>query len=91
MLEWKKQAGQMGKMQMTLCNTANSILGTLNRNTQQSDDGERKPQKRNILQYFVTTFTLTNMILFLDWLQGDCFGLDVTIFLKKSPWPLQQW
>ena len=46
MLEWKKQAGQMGKMQMTLCNTANSILGTLNRNTQQSDDAERKPQKR---------------------------------------------
>ena len=23
MLEWKKQAGQIGKMQMTLCNTAN--------------------------------------------------------------------
>ena len=46
MLEWKKQAGQIAKMQMTLCNTANSILGTLNRNTQQSDDGERKPKKR---------------------------------------------
>ena len=46
MLEWRKQSGQIGKMQMTLCNTANSILGTLNRNTQQSDEGERKPQKR---------------------------------------------
>ena len=46
MLEWKKQSSQIGKMQMTLCNTANSILGTLNRNTQQSDEGERKPQKR---------------------------------------------
>ena len=46
MLEWKKKAGEIGKMQMTLCNTANSILGTLNRNTQQSDEGERKPQKR---------------------------------------------
>ena len=46
MLEWRKQAGQMGKMQMTLCNTANSILGTLNRNTQQSDDGELKLKKR---------------------------------------------
>ena len=44
-LEWKKQAGQMGKMQMTLCNTAKSLIGTLNRNTQQSDEGERKPQK----------------------------------------------
>ena len=47
MLEWKKQAGQMGKMQMTLCNTANSLIGTLNRNTQQSDEGQRKPQKCN--------------------------------------------
>ena len=46
MLEWRKQAGQMGKMQMTLCNTANSLIGSLNRNTQQSDDGERKPKKR---------------------------------------------
>ena len=46
MLEWRKQAGQMGKMQMTLCNTANSILGTLNGNTQQGDEGERKPKKR---------------------------------------------
>ena len=45
MLEWKKQSGQIGKMQMTLCNTANSILGTLNRNTQQSDEGECKPKK----------------------------------------------
>ena len=45
-LEWKKQAGQMGKMQMTLCNTAKSLIGTLNRNTQQSDEGERKPQKQ---------------------------------------------
>ena len=45
MLEWRKQAGQMGKMQMTLCNTANSLIGSLNRNTQQSDDGERKPKK----------------------------------------------
>ena len=46
MLEWRKQSGQIGKMQMTLCNTANSILGTLNRNTQQSDEDERKPKKR---------------------------------------------
>ena len=46
MLEWKKQAGQIVKMQMTLCNTANSLIGTLNRNTQQSDEGERKPQKQ---------------------------------------------
>ena len=37
---------QIVKMQMTLSNTANSILGTLNRNTQQSDDGEHKPKKR---------------------------------------------
>ena len=46
MLEWKKQSSQIGEMQMTLCNTANSFLGTLNGNTQQSDEGERKPQKR---------------------------------------------
>ena len=46
MLEWRKQSGQIGKIQMTLCNTANSILGTLNRNMQQSDEGERKPLKR---------------------------------------------
>ena len=46
MLEWKKQAGQMGKMQMTLCNTANSLIGSLNWNTQQSGEGERKPKKR---------------------------------------------
>ena len=46
MLEWKKQFCQIVKMQMTVCNTANSILGTLNRNTQQSDEGERKPKKR---------------------------------------------
>ena len=46
MLEWKKQSGQIGKMQMTLCNTANSILGSFNQNTQQSDEGERKPKKR---------------------------------------------
>ena len=45
MLEWKKQAGQMGKMQMTLCNTAKSLIGSLNQNTQQSDEGECKPQK----------------------------------------------
>ena len=45
MLEWRKQAGQMGKMQMTLCNTANSLIGSFNRNTQQSDDSERKPKK----------------------------------------------
>ena len=45
MLEWRKQAGQMGKMQMTLCNTANSLIGSLNRNTQQSDEGERKAKK----------------------------------------------
>ena len=46
MLEWKKQAGQMGKMQMTLCNTANSLIGSLNRNTQQSHEGKRKPKKQ---------------------------------------------
>ena len=46
MLEWRKQSGQIGKMPMTLCNTANSILGSLNRNTQQSDEGEHKPKKR---------------------------------------------
>ena len=46
MLEWRKQAGQMGKIQMTLCNTANSLIGSLNRNTQQSDEGEHKPKKR---------------------------------------------
>ena len=46
MLEWRKQSGQIGKIQMTLCNTANSLIGTLNRNTQQSDEGERKPKKR---------------------------------------------
>ena len=46
MLEWKKQAGQMGNMQMTLCNTGNSLIGSLNRNTQESDEGERKPKKR---------------------------------------------
>ena len=46
MLEWKKQSAQIGEMQMTLCNTANSLIGTLNRNMQQSDEGERKPQKR---------------------------------------------
>ena len=45
MLEWRKQSGEIGKMQMTLCNTANSILGTLNPNMQQSDDGERKAKK----------------------------------------------
>ena len=37
MLEWKKQAGEMWKKQMTLCNTAKSMLCSLNRNTQQSD------------------------------------------------------
>ena len=45
MLEWRKQSGQIGKMQMTLCNTANSLIGSLNQNTQQSDEGERKPKK----------------------------------------------
>ena len=43
MMEWRKQAGQMGKMQMTLCN---SLIGSLNRNTQQSDEAERKPKKQ---------------------------------------------
>ena len=46
MLEWKKQSGQIVKMPMTLCDTGNYLLGSLNRNTQQSDEGERKPQKR---------------------------------------------
>ena len=45
MVEWKKQSSQIGKMQMSLCNTANSLLGTLNRNMQQSDEGEHKPKK----------------------------------------------
>ena len=45
MVEWKKQFCQIVQMQMTLCNTANSLIGTLNRNTQQSDEGERKPKK----------------------------------------------
>ena len=45
-LEWKKQSSQIGKMQMSLCNTANSLIGSLNRNTQQSDEGKRKPKKR---------------------------------------------
>ena len=45
LLEWKKQAGQMGKMQMTLWNTVNSLIGSLNQNTQQSDEGEHKPKK----------------------------------------------
>ena len=34
------------KMQMTLCNTAKSLLGTLKRNTQRSDEGERKSKKQ---------------------------------------------
>ena len=46
MLGYKKQAGQIGKMEMTLCNTVNSLIGSLNRNTQQSDEDERKPKKR---------------------------------------------
>ena len=46
MLEWKKQTGPIGNMEMTLCNTANSLIGSLNRNTQQSDEGELKPKKR---------------------------------------------
>ena len=33
-------------MQMTLCNTANSLIGTLNGNMQQSLEGEHKPKKR---------------------------------------------
>ena len=45
MLEWKKQFCQIVKMQMTVCNTANSLIGTLNRNTQQSDQSECKPKK----------------------------------------------
>ena len=45
MLEWKKQSVQMVKMPMTVYNTANSLLGTLNGNTQQSDEGKHKPKK----------------------------------------------
>ena len=45
MLEWKKQFCQNVKMQMTVCNTGNSIIGTLNRNTQQSNDSDHKPKK----------------------------------------------
>ena len=37
----------ISKMQMSLCNTANSLLGTLNRNMQQSDEGERKSKKQH--------------------------------------------
>ena len=33
-------------MQMTLCNTANSLIGTWNRNMQESDEGECKAKKR---------------------------------------------
>ena len=44
MLEWRKEADQIRNMQMTLCNTANSLIGSLNRKTQ-SDEGERKPKK----------------------------------------------
>ena len=46
MLEWKKQDGQIEEMQMTLCNTANSLIGTWNRNRQENDEGERKAKKR---------------------------------------------
>ena len=45
MLEWKKQSVQMVKIPMTVYDTANSLLGTLNRNTQQSDEGKHKPKK----------------------------------------------
>ena len=45
MLKWKKQSGQIVKMQMSVCETAHSLLGTLNRNMQQTNEGERKPQK----------------------------------------------
>ena len=45
MVEWKKEFCQIVQMQMIVCNTANSLLGTLNRNMQQSEDGERKPKK----------------------------------------------
>ena len=46
MLEWKKQSGQIVKMQMSLCGTANSLLCTLNRNMQQSSEGARKRKKQ---------------------------------------------
>ena len=46
MMEWRKQAGQIAKMQMTLCKTGNFLIGIFNRNTQQSDEGECKPKKR---------------------------------------------
>ena len=45
MVEFQKQSSQIGNMQMTLCKTANSLLGTLNQNTQQSEQHERKPKK----------------------------------------------
>ena len=44
MAELQKQSTQMGRVQMSLCNTANSLIGTLNRNIQQTDD-ERNPKK----------------------------------------------
>ena len=37
----------ISKMQMTLYNTAKSLRGTLKRNTQQSDEGERKWKKQH--------------------------------------------
>ena len=46
MLKWKKQSGEIVKLQMTVCDKANSILGTLNQNMQQSDEGECKPKKQ---------------------------------------------
>ena len=46
MLEWKKEAAQIGNIQMTVYDTANSLLGTLNRKTQQGDEGECKRKKR---------------------------------------------
>ena len=43
--ELQKQAAQMGKMQLTFCKTANSLLGTLNQNEQQSQEQQHKPKK----------------------------------------------
>ena len=62
MLEWRKQAGQMGKMQMTLCNTANSLIGSLNRNTQQNEEGERKAEKRKQQQQADSSHDTVNLI-----------------------------
>ena len=62
MLESMKQSSQMGKMQMTLCNTANSLIGSLNRNTQQNEEGKRKAEKRKQQQQADSFHDTVNLI-----------------------------